>query len=199
MLSHDSPSQEHRSKFFFLKQYLRRPFGTGAVAPSGQRLAHLMVAQADLRVADLVVELGPGTGVFTRELLARGVRPENLILVETNPHFVKFLRHEFPNVTVLEGDASNLVHMLRGLGHPHVDKVISGIPFRSLKPQARIAITRAVADALSPGGVMVQFSYFNAHPLPKSIGHEMGLTGHRAALALNNVPPAFVWKYRKNG
>ena len=38
------------------------------------------------------MELGPGTGVFTRELLARGVAPANLILVEFNKEFVKFLQ-----------------------------------------------------------------------------------------------------------
>ena len=70
-----------RSKLFFLKQYLRNPFGTGGVAPSGRQLAKLMVAKLAPQPSEIIVELGPGTGSFTRERLAQGVEPANLILV----------------------------------------------------------------------------------------------------------------------
>lgn len=189
--------EERRSRFFFLRQYLSKPFGIGAVAPSGPRLAHLMVKHVDLQVDDVVVELGPGTGVFTRKLLARGVRPERLILVETNLQFVNFLRDEFPGVHVAHDTAQNLAKILKGLGHRHVDKIVSGIPFRSIKPPDRKLIAKAIAAALAPGGKLVQFSYLNGAPLPKSTAQEAGLAGRRVGLALNNVPPAFVWQYTK--
>ena len=94
-----------RSKLFFLKQYLRNPFGTGGVAPSGRQLAKLMVAKLAPQPSEIIVELGPGTGSFTRELLAQGVEPANLILVEFNKAFVKFLKKEFPNLRIVEGAA----------------------------------------------------------------------------------------------
>ena len=77
MTSSTNPSVK-RSKLVFLKQILRNPFGIGAVVPSSQRLARLMVERIDPQTSDVIVELGPGTGVFTRELLARGVIPANL-------------------------------------------------------------------------------------------------------------------------
>ena len=96
--------------------------------PSSQRLARLMVEKIDPQASDVIVELGPGTGVFTRELLARGVIPANLILVEFNKEFVKFLRHEFPQVRVVEGGAQDLPQLLKVLGQGPVRKIISGIP-----------------------------------------------------------------------
>jgi phosphatidylethanolamine/phosphatidyl-N-methylethanolamine N-methyltransferase len=187
-----------RSKLFFLKQYLRNPFGTGGVAPSGRQLARLMVAKIVPQPSEVIVELGPGTGAFTRELLAQGVEPANLILVEFNKEFVKFLKREFPNLRIVEGPAQDLPQLLKALGQSSVKKIISGIPLRSMKPAECRQIAKSVAAVLEPGGIFVQFSYFKASPVPKEVAAEMGLAGQCVGAVLNNVPPAFVWQYTKS-
>ena len=164
-----------RSKLFFLKQYLR--IGTGGVAPSGRQLAKLMVAKLAPQPSEIIVELGPGTGSFTRELLAQGVEPANLILVEFNKAFVKFLKKEFPSLRIVEGPAQDLPQLLHGLGQVSVNKIISGIPLRSMKPAECRQIAKAVAAVLEPGGLFVQFSYFKASPVPKAVAAEGGTGG----------------------
>ena len=193
-----STKASKRSKFFFLKQYLRNPFGTGGVAPSGRQLARLMVAKLAPQPSEIIVELGPGTGAFTRELLAQGVDPANLILVEFNKEFVKFLKREFPNLRIVEGPAQELQQLLRALGLVSVKKIISGIPLRSMKSAECRQIAKAVAAVLEPGGLFVQFSYFKASPVPKAVAAEVGLAGRCAGGVLNNVPPAYVWQYVKS-
>lgn len=193
-----SAKASKRSKLFFLKQYLRNPFGTGGVAPSGRQLAKLMVLKLAPQPSEIVVELGPGTGSFTRELLAQGVEPANLILVEFNKEFVKFLKGEFPKLHIVEGQAQDLPQLLKTLGQASVKKIISGIPLRSMKPAECRQIAMAVAAVLEPGGIFVQFSYFKASPVPKAVAAEVGLTGECVGSAINNVPPAFVWKYVKS-
>ena len=193
-----STSASRRSKFFFLKQYLRNPFGTGAVAPSGLQLAKLMVAKIAPLPSEVIVELGPGTGSFTRELLAQGVEPANLILVEFNKEFIKFLKGEFPNLRIVEGVAQDLPQLLKTQGQASVKKIISGIPLRSMKPADCRQIAKSVAAVLEPGGLFVQFSYFKASPVPKEIAAEVGLSGECVGSAMNNVPPAFVWQYTKS-
>lgn len=190
-----SAKASRRSKLFFLKQYLRNPFSTGGVAPSGRQLAKLMVSKLAPQVSEIVLELGPGTGAFTRELLAQGVEPANLILVEFNKEFVKFLKREFPNLRVVEGPAQDLPQLLKTLGQGSVKKIISGIPLRSMKPKECRQIAMAVAAVLEPGGTFVQFSYFKASPVPKAVAEEAGLAGQCVGNVLNNVPPAFVWQY----
>lgn len=193
-----SAGAHRRSKLFFLKQYLRNPFGTGGVAPSGRQLAKLMVAKIAPQPSEVIVELGPGTGAFTRELLAQGVEPANLILVEFNKEFVKFLKREFPNLRIVEGAAQDLPQLLKTLGQASVKKIISGIPLRSMKPSERRKIAESVAAVLEPGGIFVQFSYFKASPVPNAVAAEVGLVGRCAGGVLNNVPPAFVWQYVKS-
>ncbi|MEQ1523721.1 MAG: methyltransferase domain-containing protein, partial [Aestuariivirga sp.] len=192
-----SAKANRRSKLFFLKQYLRNPFGTGGVAPSGRQLAKLMVAKIAPQPSEVIVELGPGTGAFTLELLAQGVEPANLILVEFNKEFVKFLKREFPDLRIVEGPAQDLPRLLKTLGQGPVTKIISGIPLRSMKPAECRQIAKSVAAVLEPGGLFVQFSYFKASPVPKEVAAEVGLTGKLAGSAMNNVPPAFVWQYTK--
>jgi phosphatidylethanolamine/phosphatidyl-N-methylethanolamine N-methyltransferase len=187
-----------RSKLFFLKQYFRNPFGVGAVAPSSQKLAQFIVNLLAPQTSDVVIELGPGTGVFTRELLSRGIAPANLILVEFNGEFVKFLRHEFPQIRVVEGAGQDLPQLMKALGQGPVKKIISGIPLRSLKPADRKKIAKAVAAMLEPGGVFVQFSYFKVPPFSESVATEVGLVGKCAGAAMSNVPPAYVWRYIKS-
>jgi len=193
-----STKANRRSKLFFLKQYLRNPFGTGGVAPSGRQLAKLMVSKLAPQPSEIIVELGPGTGAFTRELLAQGVEPTNLILVEFNKEFVKFLRREFPNLRIVEGPAQELPQLLKTQKQASVKKIISGIPLRSMKPTECRQIAMAVAAVLEPGGLFVQFSYFKASPVPKEVAAEVGLTGECIGSAMNNVPPAFVWQYTKS-
>lgn len=192
-----SAKANKRSKLFFLQQYLRSPFSTGGVAPSGRQLAQLMVAKIDPQPTDVIVELGPGTGVFTRELLSRGVDPASLILVEFNKAFVKFLKREFPALRIVQGAAQDLPQLLKALGHGPVKKIISGIPLRSMKPADCTQIAKSVAAVLEPGGMFVQFSYFKASPVPQLVATEVGLEGHCVGAAINNVPPAFVWQYIK--
>jgi phospholipid N-methyltransferase len=68
-------------------------FGTvGAIAPSSRYLTQAMLRPLPLGNAQVVVELGPGTGVMTRAML--DVMPSNatLLTFEINPRFARHLR-----------------------------------------------------------------------------------------------------------
>src|SRR5262245_29194909 len=150
------------SGFLFWRRYLRRPLGVGAVVPSGASLARAMVETLAPGPADTIVEIGPGTGPFTQALLAAGVEPSRLILVEFDREFVLHLKRKFPGVTVIEGDAADLPRLLERQGHEKVSRILSGLPLRSMPAQLRAAISRAMAASLADGGRLVQFSYFLA-------------------------------------
>jgi phosphatidylethanolamine/phosphatidyl-N-methylethanolamine N-methyltransferase len=181
----------------FWRQYLKRPLGVGALAPSSPQLARAVVDALDPRTDEIVVELGPGTGAFTRQLIREGVSPRNLVLVELDPHFARYLRQQFPEVTLIEGNAAKLATILRGLGHGRVKRILSGLPLRSMSPRDRRRVTRACAASLERGGVLVQFSYLHLPPLPERLCAKLGLMPRRAGVVLSNIPPAVVWRYTK--
>src|SRR5690606_11273578 len=88
----------------FLAAWVRKPKQTASIVPSSRYLARLMVQSINPE-GSRVLELGGGTGVFTRAILRTGLSPEKLEVVEINPAFARGLRHHFPHVSVLETPA----------------------------------------------------------------------------------------------
>lgn len=181
---------------FFLRQFVESPKTVGSFVPSGERLAEAMV-KGLVPCDGLVVELGPGTGVFTRRLLANGVAPADLMLVEFHPVFASRLRKQFPSVAVAEGDAADLNAMLAERGPEKASLIVSSLPFRNIPPAAATKIITAMGRALAPGGTIVQFTYRLLPPLAPEDARRAGLVGQRQELVLANFPPAFVWHYDK--
>ena len=106
-------SVPYRAAFF--RSWLQDPFNVASVVPSSRWLARLMAT--DLAPGARVVELGAGTGTLTDAILARGVRPQDLFLVEQCMPFVDILRSRFPLASVLRADAAELSdHLPRLVG-----------------------------------------------------------------------------------
>jgi phosphatidylethanolamine/phosphatidyl-N-methylethanolamine N-methyltransferase len=185
-----------RETFHFLGQLATRFRQTGAVLPSSRRLARAMVnAIGPLQPGELVVELGPGTGVFTREL-ARCFPANAIVAVEFNRAFADRLRQRMPLVQVVEGCASRLTEHLDGLAIPHhrVGAVISGLPLLSLPQQLSECIFAAITTVLSPGRRYVQFTY------SKRAWRRFDLPGFRLEKSKSvwlNLPPAVVLPFTR--
>src|SRR5690606_3695824 len=71
----------------FLCEFIRHPTRIGAVGPSSQRLARSMVGGIDWSSVKTVLEYGPGTGVFTRQILQVKAADARLVAVEFNRRF----------------------------------------------------------------------------------------------------------------
>jgi phosphatidylethanolamine/phosphatidyl-N-methylethanolamine N-methyltransferase len=101
-----------------------------AIAPSGPALAELITSEIDIRSAP-VIELGAGTGVFTRALLRRGLSPDDLTIIELGADFLPMLQTRFPGARILPLDASRLGQFALFEGRP-VGAVVSGLPLLSV-------------------------------------------------------------------
>src|SRR5437588_8768417 len=92
-------------EFRFFRSWMEKPLAIGAVTPSGRALARTMASYVDPEIAGPIIELGPGTGPVTEALVAQGIEPARLVLVEFNPTFCRLLRQRYPKATVVQGDA----------------------------------------------------------------------------------------------
>jgi phosphatidylethanolamine/phosphatidyl-N-methylethanolamine N-methyltransferase len=180
----------------FLGQCAKHIRTTGAVAPSGKHLARAMVnAIGALQPGQVIIELGPGTGVFTRELRKR-FPTHPVVAIEFNEMFVKRLRERMLDVHVVQGCASQLVAHLAELGirKDQVGAVLSGLPLLSLPQHLSSAIFAAIADVLQPGQRYVQFTY------SKRMWRRFQPPGFRfdqSRLVWLNVPPAVVMPFTR--
>jgi len=83
----------------FIRSWFEKPLSIGAVTPSGKLLARTMAAFVDPGVTGPIIELGPGTGPVTAALVAQGVDPARLVLVDYDPTFCRLLQASYPTAT----------------------------------------------------------------------------------------------------
>ncbi|HVE54257.1 MAG TPA: hypothetical protein VNB23_12820 [Ramlibacter sp.] len=172
----------------FLRNFIRNPRATGAVAPATDALSRSVadiVHEVHLRHAAAcglpVLELGAGTGALTQRI-AR-LQP---VLVEREPGWAGLLRHRFPALEVREQCAADA---LRGLEVP--TGIVSSIPLLN-NPQSR-ELKQLIAQAYAAGRIpfCVLYTYGWSDPLAGS-GFRVA---RRARFVARSLPPAHVWRY----
>lgn len=177
----------------FIRALIARPKNVGAVLPSGPVLAEAIARQIDPGREGPVLELGPGTGALTAAILARGITPERLTLVEYDNEMAAHLTRRFPAVRVVEGDAFDLARTLGPACAPHYSAIVSGLPLLNFPLAMRRSYMEGAMALLAPGAPLIQFSYGTHAPVTAPPGCAV----HRAALVWANIPPARVWVYRR--
>jgi phospholipid N-methyltransferase len=172
----------------FLAAFVAHPRQVGAVLPTSRWAVRDMLDMADIPGADLVVELGAGTGVQTGEILARLAPGARLISVEIDPHLSSLLaeRYTDPRLQVVTDSAENVDAYLHG---ERADVLVSALPFTSLDQALRRRILDALPGMLAPSGVMVLIQY---SPL---LMNELRrrFRSVRWRVTPWNVPPAFLF------
>ncbi|MBV7483272.1 class I SAM-dependent methyltransferase [Bordetella sp. BOR01] len=176
----------------FLRAWRANPKGIGAIWPSSSRLAAAITRGID-PASGPCLELGAGTGAFTRALVARGLDPHQLALVEMDAQFAQQLRRDFPGAYVHQGDAAKLAGLslfVDGLA----GVAVCGLPLLNMPVKQQIGILRSTFAQLRPGGAVHLFTYGPRCPVPQRVLDRLGLRARRIETVLANVPPAHVWK-----
>lgn len=174
----------------FLGRLIARPTSVGAVAPSSAALGRAMAAQIPDDNGN-ILELGPGTGVVTRAILARGIAPSRLTALEFDPQFAMLMKSRFGGVQVVQGDAFDLQGTL-GKTEPFA-AIVSSLPLLNFAIEKRASLVSQIFARLAPRAPFIQFSYGLTPP----VAPPAGVSVMRAAHILFNLPPARVWVYRK--
>ncbi len=178
----------------FFRGWMDRPKAVGSIVPTGSVTARRMATVIDTKSGLPVLEVGPGTGVITKAILAHGVKPENLYAVEYSPDFVRHLRRLYPRVNVIEGDAFDLDRTLGDKRGLTFDSVISGVPLLNFPVPARVAYLDDLLSRITPGRPVVQLTYGPKSPIPPGLGD---YTVEHFHFIIRNIPPTQLWIYRR--
>lgn len=194
-----------------VRQFLKDRHHTGAIMPSSTRLAKAMTRSVrEGRHPKRILEVGPGTGPFTKPLLDSLQDGDEFHLVEINPYFSERLeerllvpfRSQHPNIAV----RMHCGPIETADVEPGFDHIICGLPFNNFPPSLVRRIFRRLLDLLAPGGELMYFEYAGVRalkgPLVGAEGRRklkrIGATGKilrkrhsgKRKLVLGNVPPA---------
>jgi phosphatidylethanolamine/phosphatidyl-N-methylethanolamine N-methyltransferase len=181
-----------RNTTLFLRRWLANPLQMGSLVPSSTALCRRIAGLVERHDDEVVVELGAGTGVVSRALLAAGVPAEKLVVVEIVRDMAEHLREALPGVSVIQGDAFELARALPARLHGKVGTAICGIPLVMLPLAQQRRFVDAV-EAVAPGKGFLLYTYCITSPLPY---RKLGLAARREAWTPLNLPPASVWRYR---
>jgi phospholipid N-methyltransferase len=212
----------------FWRQFRQAYNSTGAVLPSGRALAAALssfvrdgeaAGKEQNGAADCrrILEVGPGTGAVTVQII-NDMRPQDrLVLVELNEDFVAHLRDRLPEVPAAQAarDRISIVHAaVEDLpDNEPFDLIVSGLPLNNFPVALVDQILAKLSRLMAPGGTLSFFEYVavrRAKSLVCSNSDRERLRGIervlgdflkaevRRDMVMANVPPAWVHHVRSS-
>ncbi|MCH2225880.1 MAG: methyltransferase [Crocinitomicaceae bacterium] len=180
------------------RNYIKQLFkdkSVGAISASTRFLGERMLENIDFDKSRLLIELGPGNGVFTKIILKRMHPDAKLLVFELNDEFYELLKTKIddPRVQIIHDSACNLDKYLSDDEKESQDAVISSLPLMVFSDKLRHEIVTASHKCLKRKGKYVQFQY--------SLQSKKFLEGIFKSVSVKftvkNFPPAFVYTCRK--
>ncbi len=148
----------------FFRECRRHFRNTGSILPSGPFLARALALQLrERRPAGRILEVGPGTGSVTKEILRCLLPGDRLDAVEINPHFVALIRHRLENEWCFRyhpGQVQVIHSAVEDLpGKGVYDYIVSGLPINNFPASQVRNIFRAYVRLLKLGGTLSYYEY----------------------------------------
>ena len=162
-------SPERQQRFggeygLFFSQSLRSLSVTASLFPSSKFLASALLRHIDFSTAEVIVELGIGTGAITKEILRRLKPNAMLIGLDLNPAFISHVRrkHQDSRFIPVLGQAERLGSFLTRHGVTRADAIVSSLGLSAMRPAQRSTILTQAAEHLNREGVLTQYQYLSA-------------------------------------
>lgn len=145
----------------FFRGFLEHPRMVGSIIPSSRSTIDKMLAPVNWSECKLFVEYGPGVGTFCQPVLDRLPRDGELLVIDTNPLFIDYLKKTIGDSRFhpVLGSAEDVEEIVRSLGHEHADYVLSGLPFSTLPEGVGPAIAAATHRVIRPGGAFLTYQF----------------------------------------
>lgn len=170
-----------------------------SVTPTSSFGVNRICRSIDFERAQVIVEYGPGGGVFTRYILDHMHDNATLIAIETNPNFARSLEEQVhdPRLRVVQDSAENVLNILNRFGLDHADYIISGIPFSLFSEKLKDRILDNTKQALGDTGKFLVYQFLLSMPRPKTdikrkLSEHMRIV--RKDFELRNVPPLRIYE-----
>lgn len=190
-----------KSKSLFIKNVITSPRTMGAIVPSSARLAESLVLYSNIENSSVVVELGTGTGVITREILKKLPFGVTFFALELNKEMFDATLKTCPEAVVFNDCASNVGHYLLRFGVEKCDRIISSLPWSSFDSHLQEKLLSAAVRSLAKDGVFVTYAYVGTTLMPsgrrmRRMMSSLFSTVEISEITWGNLPPAYIYRCR---
>jgi phospholipid N-methyltransferase len=182
----------------YVKNFLRDRH-VASITPTSQFGVKGLCSTIDFKQTHLIVEYGPGTGVFTNYLLKNMRSDGKLIAIERNRDFGSFLRQTIhdPRAIIFNDSAENVIDTLSACKESEADYVISGIPFMWIPDHVKDKIIQNTFKALKPGGKFLVYQTCLQMDYHLKVHLEQFFGPVRARYEIRNFPPLRLYEATK--
>lgn len=174
----------------FIKEFILNRKEVGSLVPSSSFLAAQIANNINFKKADVIVELGAGTGIFTDKILENLNPQTKLIIFETNVNFYNLLVIKYSNnknIFIINDSAENLEKSLNLINIYQVDYIVSGLPFLNFSKSLRKTIFKSIQKMLLKEFILFQYTSF----LEEEILNHFLISSKKRIFF--NIPPAIVY------
>lgn len=180
----------------FIKNFIKDR-DVASITPTSNRCVKKVCSHIDFSKDILLVEYGPGDGVFSKYLLEKMTPGSRLIMVESNANFVKYLKETIsdPRAEIFNILAGDIIDVMNSEDIGKVDYVLSGIPFSFLKPVRKMKVLESTKLILKSGGKFL--AYQTSGHLKKPVMRVFGNVETEREML--NIPPYVIYDVTKNG
>jgi len=172
-----------------------RDKNVASVFPTTKKTVSKICSSIDFEKNIIIVEYGPGTGIFTEYLLSKMNKDSKLIVIEKNKNLSFFLKNKFKDkrLRIFNDSAENIKDILKKEKIRGIDYIISGIPLSFLSSLQRDNLLKDTYNILKKGGkfLVYQFSRKSKSLITKHFDQIFSY------LQIFNIPPLFVFEASK--
>jgi phospholipid N-methyltransferase len=145
----------------FFRGFLEHPRMVGSIIPSSRNTILRMLRPVKWAECKLFVEYGPGVGTFCRPVLDRLPRDGALVVIDTNPLYIDYLKRTIRDSRFhpVLGSAEDVEAIVGALGYEKADYVLSGLPFSTLPEGVGPAIAAATHRVVREGGAFLTYQF----------------------------------------
>jgi phospholipid N-methyltransferase len=174
------------STIVYLKNFIKDK-NVASITPTSHFGVRKVCEHIDFKKRNIIIEYGPGSGVFSKYMLKKMSKDSRLILIELNKNFVAILQNKLRDarVHIFNDSAENVLNVLEAVEEPGADYIISGIPFSFINPQTKNRILFNTYVALKSGGKFLAYQHSNH--LKNFLKHHFDAV--RSQYEIRNIPP----------
>lgn len=178
-------------KLLFLSAFMKYPKEIGSVAPSSKFLTKEIIKNIDFKMSRDIIELGPGSGAFTKVILKKAKPNARLFCFEINKNFCSYLNKNLidKRLVIINAGAEKISENLKKLDFQYADCIVSGLPFLNFSKHKIKKILEEVKISLNKKGKFILFQYTNG--LSKTL--ETYFSKVERKFVTLNAPPCFVY------
>jgi len=163
---------------------------SGAVAFSSPQLVNKIIGNINFEKAERIIELGPGNGKITEELLRHMNADANLVALEINKAFCNELEQiGDKRLKVFNESAERIRDFMGAAPKEGLTYIVSSIPFGILPEEECDKIMSAIRDVSDTNTTFIQYSY----SIIQYRRYKRYFSKVKVQFELINIPPAFVF------